>query len=697
MNEQTERSENSIKTAGVIRTVILTAILAATSVFMIMHKILFADKKTIFICYLGMILAAFVFILVTWFLQRKSKGSIQDDGEMKGSPLGTVMLAVMFLLTPVILFLILTKSYGIPLKEIALRITTYAGLMNIAVIALICLGCYAVTNRLKASIVISTLFNLLFALVNYMLILFRGAPLMANDFVEIKTAAQVAGGYSFQFDEATCSAVLLSVIWIVICCSLDENRKLKLKQRLIVIPLCLICFACFYMFVLSGDTLSEHRIKVSGWDPERTYREHGYYISFLVSCKQLIIKRPQGYSTAWVKEISGKYESDPVSGKDEVSKSHPNIIAVMNESFADLECIGKIKTNEEVLPFYKSLKENVIKGTMHSSVYGGHTAVSEFEFLTGFSQRFMPLNSIPYSGILGSFDVPSLTWDLKDDGYGGLVAFHPGRAGAYNRNIVYPLFGFTRYIASRDMKHPKKIRGFTSDQSDYDRLIEEYEAYVNSGEKKPYYMFNVTIQNHGGFTNDVGVVKPHRIDILDPKLKDEEAENYLNLVKISDEQLERLVGYFSKVKEPTVIMMFGDHQPRIGKSFYKILNKREGRHSHLEKQEVKYRTPFMIWANFDIEEEDGIEISANYLSSFMLKKLGAPMTGYQKYLMDIYKELPVISDICTMDSDGKLYAPDEKTPHDDLLNEYQRLQYNAISDNDNIVRDFFYLKDEDKD
>ncbi len=204
-------------------------------------------------------------------------------------------------------------------------------------------------------------------------------------------------------------------------------------------------------------------------------------------------------------------------------------------------------------------------------------------------------------------------------------------------------------------------------------------------------MFNVTIQNHGGYTDDTGEIRPHQINVLDKKLVDEEVSNYLDLVKISDQQIEKLVTYFRNVDEPTVIVLFGDHQPRLPDSFYKVLAKRHGKMSKLLYHERKYRVPFFIWANFDIEEESGVEISANYLGAYLLKKTGSPMTGFQKYLFDLYKELPVTSNIATMDNDGKLYRPDAETPYDDILNEYAKIQYNQLADKKHTVDEFFKL------
>ena len=165
-------------------------------------------------------------------------------------------------------------------------------------------------------------------------------------------------------------------------------------------------------------------------------------------------------------------------------------------------------------------------------------------------------------------------------------------------------------------------------------------------------------------------------------------------MKISDQQLEKLVEYFSRVKEPTVIMMYGDHQPRVSDSFYETMRERNPGKSEIEEREQSYRVPFMIWANFDIEEKDGVELSVNYLSPYLKSVIGAPMTGYQKYLLDLMKELPVITAICTIDKNGVLTNSDDTIEQQELIDEYRKIQYNQLVDKDNQPGEFYYLREQ---
>lgn len=103
------------------------------------------------------------------------------------------------------------------------------------------------------------------------------------------------------------------------------------------------------------------------------------------------------------------------------------------------------------------------------------------------------------------------------------------------------------------------------------------------------------------------------------------------MIKVSDEAFSQLVGYFSQVDEPTVILMFGDHQPAdwVVSPIYRM-NGVEDTNSWSESME-RYEVPFVLWANYDIDEEAVREeisydfseydiFSVNYLSTCFLRR-----------------------------------------------------------------------------
>ncbi len=604
----------------------------------------------------------------------------------------SIVLWLLFLLTPYYNFFILMKISGMYNKEALWLTLSFRGLLNLMIIGAMWWALYVIFNRKKAAILFVTTICTVFGFVNYALLQFRDSPLIATDIANVGTAMQVTSTYRLEITKAALWVIMLYAIWAATVLSLKERRHARFRGRILnlLIGVFWITFAWHVMF--KSSVIQDHHIKISSFNPRWNYRKNGYMLSFWVSVGMSYVEKPAGYAPQKVKAITDEYVSDEAVKSDGVTEQSPNILVIMNESFSDLQANGTFATNQPYLPFFNSLTENTIKGTAHSSVYGGTTADSEFEFLTGFSMKYLPFHSVPYTNLIKSA-LPSLTYDLKDIGYAGNIAFHPGMENSYNRNNAYPLLGFDEHISVETMKDPQRLRAYVSDESDYAQVMQSYEEHLASKDAgQPFYMYNVTIQNHGSYSLDNGVVDAG-ISIEEDTLQDLQAINYLNLIKKSDEALEELIHYFEQVKEPTVIVLYGDHQPKMESTFFTALRSQNGetKLSNLEKSERKYRIPFMIWANFDIPEETGVEISLNYLASYMKQVLNMPMTGFDKYLLELFKTLPVITDIAVVDNEGNMFEADGKTPYDDLLLTYQQIQYNGFMDAENRIDEFFYL------
>ena len=156
---------------------------------------------------------------------------------------------------------------------------------------------------------------------------------------------------------------------------------------------------------------------------------------------------------------------------------------------------------------------------------------------------FLPSGCRPYQQYITD-DTYSLVSTLNDQGYTSL-AVHPYYAAGWNRDRVYPLLGFQDFVSMEDFENPEYIREYISDKSSYDKVIDLYE------QKDPderLFLFNVTMQNHGGhldysngFQNTVEILnKPEGQEF--PK-----AEQYLTLVQESDKAFpEYPVNYFSQ-------------------------------------------------------------------------------------------------------------------------------------------------------
>ena len=545
---------------------------------------------------------------------------------------------------------------------------------------------FALTGSMRFSGCFLCIFSIIFSLTNYFTTTFRGIPILASDLTIMGTAMNVVGNYKYSLDLTRTITLLGLITWCILLFRVKRLRLPKGKKRIsTILGSAAICFASFWIMIYTPVmTVTPMHVTVNTFRPIKSYRKNGCVLTFMRSIQLMIIHKPDGYSANAAEEIAAPYRSETSSGNAKT----PNVIAIMDEAFADLQAVGDFRTSEDVMPFYHSLTKNTVKGFSYVSVFGGQTANTEFEFLTGLSKAFVPASATPYQLYIKSL-LPGLTTHLGNQDYQGMLAFHPFRANGYNRDHVYPNLGFSDFISLKDLdvSASDKIRNFVSDAADFQVIIDQYEQ-AKKKSNAPFYLFNVTMQNHSGYDQDFD-----NLDMpisIEEKCDDPELKRYLNLIHHSDTALKSLIEYFSKQKDPTVIVFFGDHEPGLSNEVYsKILGKNVEKLSAEENMNL-YKTPFLIWANYDIEEQENVNISMNYLSTLMLESTGMKLSPFNQFLLDIHKQIPVLTTNGYFGEDGNYYSlKDESSPYYESLRKYQILQYNNLFDKKKRIENFF--------
>ena len=359
----------------------------------------------------------------------------------------------------------------------------------------------------------------------------------------------------------------------------------------------------------------------------------------------------------------------------------PNIVAIMNESWADFEDYGNLTLSASVTNYIRSL-DNAVYGHAYTSVFGAGTSASEFEFLTGNSMAFLPSGSIPYQQyVLGP--TASLASILKAEGYSTL-AFHPGERASWQRDRAYPRLGFDSYKCGDDMDVPQTFEhGYVSDQSDFEQIIWELE---HKEEGKPLFLFNVTIQNHGGYTVPD---YPAQVTVADAPGEYPMAEQYLTLAGKTDAAFRALVEYLRVYDEPTIVIMFGDHQPSVEQGFLDLAYGVTQEQMTMEQYMGKYYVPFVIWANYPLPGTGPETTSLNFLGQYLLRYAGIAGTPYGDFLWQLQEELPALTFVGYVDQTGHAYSHLETNDFTTLIEDYQRLQYNNLFGGKDRLAAFF--------
>jgi len=600
------------------------------------------------------------------------------------SKIKTCFSVLYLLLCPILSFILLEYYTHDPFETM----TAVPLLLNIALFELLSLFLLMLTGSSRICLLLLLLFCSLYGLANYFVLEFRGAPIQPWDILSVTTAASVADNYEYKLNADTLK--VLAGFAVLLLLALMTNIRLRsLRIRLAV--LCVSGLAVFgYTRMLDSETIVEKKLHLYNklFTPTAIQYKNGTLTAFLLQLQYVSVQKPAGYDADDAQKLLESYKalSDtgtglaaavPSADSDTaaVSGKYPNIIVIMNEAFSDPAVLGEFTTNKDYMPFVHSMlngAENTVSGHMSVSVKGGNTANTEFEFLTGSTMAFLPFGSVPYQQYVQD-KMPTLASHLSSLGY-RTVAMHPYAASGWERDEVYPAFGFDSSYFIDFYKDAPRIRKYVSDEGDYQKLIQIYE------EKKagqPLFLFNITMQNHSSYS-DWNKYANFTPDIQVEGSSSKLLPAYLSLISLSDQAIEKLVNYFENQPEETVLVFFGDHQP--ADSVVNPVLALHSKHSSSlseEDEAARYQVPFFIWANFDIAEESGLMTSANFLAVKTLQTAKLPLTDYFAFLAQQKQQTPVVSAGCVLLPDGTLTDPREQK---DLLNTYQTLQYYQIFD-----------------
>lgn len=252
--------------------------------------------------------------------------------------------------------------------EVMISITIYAFVMSL-------------TKNDNISFLITTFIVWILSIVNYFVTMFRGNEFTLLDIFSIGTALNVINDYNFKISAPFLYASIIIVLISIMYCKLP---KYQISRKKTVLIMSLACVSLSFGL---------EQIKILTWNNAGTMR-NGYLVNFIAQAMELLSsKEPKGYSSEYLDMIE-KSVSKVSSYNTDINS--PNIIIIMNESFADFNIINNVNTEYEITPYYNSLTSNIIKGNALSSVFGGGTANSEYEVLTGNTMAFMTEGATVY-------------------------------------------------------------------------------------------------------------------------------------------------------------------------------------------------------------------------------------------------------------------------------------------------------------
>ncbi len=587
--------------------------------------------------------------------------------------------------------------------------------VNILMNYLLCLtletAVFALSGSVRISGGITTVLMMVFGIINMYCKEYKGSPLLPWDITSIRTAMHVAGTFSFTINFRVIFMVCMAAASFALLWHLPMPPKHKKNPiRLAIRTLSLVYTLMFALIFWGTDLIArEFGAAPDFFNQSRGYETNGAWAEFMVNTRYLHLSAPKNYDpdhlrdlvtnasdedtpsilvSSYMKQGKSRAEAEALASVKKAEK--PNLVVIMNESFSDLSVIGDFSTNIPYMPYIDSLinQENVIEGNAYVSTIGTGTSNTEYEFLTGNPMAFLPAGSNAYQLYVSSVQ-PGFTSTVKKLGYSA-DAFHPYYGSSWNRPNVYNAMGFQSFTSQEDLNDMVKVRRFASDDYDFHKIEEMYEE---RDPDQPFYLFNITMQNHSSYEKQYENFE-QTVYLTDMEKEYPQTDQYLSLIKSTDDAFKELLDYFRNVEEPTIVMMFGDHQPFIENGFYEeVMGQRLSAMDDATAQK-RYITRFILWANYDIPEAWIDQISVNYLSALLSDVAGLEMTEYQKFQEAMFAKVPVITALGCIDCNGTYFSADDgNMPYSDDVLLYNQAAYNNVIDTKHRQKELFYLRD----
>lgn len=327
----------------------------------------------------------------------------------------------------------------------------------------------------------------------------------------------------------------------------------------------------------------------------QAYQDYGFAYCFSNSVFNTGIPKPETYDKEVVAEIE---EKDLLpSNSNSWGQKNPNIIMIQLESFFDPTKWDGNPVKEDPIPFFRFLKRAYPSGYISVPSVGAGTANTEFECITGMNLDFFGPGEYPYKTVLQKTVCESMAFNMKTLGY-RTHAIHNNEGTFYDRHKVFSQLGFETFTPIEYMYSTKRTAmGWCKDGV----LAEEINKALDST-LEPDFIYTISVQGHGKYPS---------------------FEYYCKQLREMDEFIKQLIISLNNRREPTVLVLYGDHLPSFEWSAEEMSN------------ESLFQTEYVIWNNMNLEIENR-DVEAYQLTSHVLNLLniheGTMIRFHQRWL-----------------------------------------------------------------
>ena len=274
-------------------------------------------------------------------------------------------------------------------------------ILNYLPIFLFMLFICSLTNSVRTSFIVTGSILSIGILINDYKICFRNEPFKGTDLLLVGETVNIMENYTLSFRALTFIPTIVLIVLFVVFAIKIKSTPMKIRERILCAVLSPILLVTAFSTIYQNNDVTKNVGNFANIYNQSSLSAHAGFINYFLSSDFVVkYEEPEGYSDA--ETLSALCEL----GEFNDSQVVPNVIAVMSESFWDFTKAENLKVVAGVQPLenYKNIKKVSVWGDMVVPGFGGGTARTEFEFLTGgnVSQISSALPEPYQSIILGS-------------------------------------------------------------------------------------------------------------------------------------------------------------------------------------------------------------------------------------------------------------------------------------------------------
>ena len=571
------------------------------------------------------------------------------------------------------------NNFDLALTNIFMKRIPILVAYSMVIVGLIMAIIILLLNNVWLGILTSIMSGFILALANYIKIRMRLEPVFpdeltfimsARDLFEMVELKMVIGMILF-------FGLMIGIMIVVVkvetklvgkSFSFKLNRKNIILNSIAIITLvvCLVNIGNYHGNDKVRTFLHDNGFNTYRFEQLKSYKVNGFVIGFIYNMPGEIMDEPLNYSQAIIDDLMIRNSNY----RDALNKDRPNdtfedvsVVYILSETLSNPNRVEGIQLNENPIPYISNPSDKNASGLMLVPTYGGGTANTEFEILTGMSVSVLRDNmKMPYQNFITKFQkFPNIISDF-DEG-SKAVSIHPFNSRMFKRESVYKTFGFDHTIFEDTMKHTDRIipDGYISDVSAYQEVLDQLTSPNQS-----IFINLVTMQNHAQYEHTYPGNTFVNLINTDEKFNGI-VSTYAQGLKYTDDATKQFIEDVSKLDRKVIVVIYGDHLPGIY----------EGKAEGFD----RFKTDFFVYANFTGAKLEDRELTSTTQVGALVKELtGVKASPLESINTELHDHILGRKSGQYLTNDHRYLTYDqldEKTQQ--LIDDYYLLQYDIIS------------------